>query len=103
MVTIYGRDLKPKHPCMQLLVGSLIQVLLVDMSYLSYLWSQCFPSELKYSGLLSFLVKSNAVLSTYTLVWWNYCYSNVFISVKQAQALQFVRENVYRNLLDAST
>ena len=53
-------------PCMQLLVGSLTQVLLVDMSYLTYLWFQCLPSESKYSELLSFLVKSNAISSAYT-------------------------------------
>jgi len=56
-------------PCTQLLIGSLIQVLLVDMSYLTYLWSECLPSESKYSGLLSFLVKTNAVTSAYTPAW----------------------------------
>ena len=81
--------------CTQLLVGSLIQVLLVDMSYLTYLWFQCLPSESKYPGFLSILVTSNAVLSAYTLVWGNYCYSNVLISAKQVQTLQAVRENVY--------
>ena len=45
------------------------------------------------------LVKSNAALSAYR----NYCYSNALISAKQAQTLQFVRENAYRNLLDGST
>ena len=51
-------------------IGSLIQVLLVDMSYLTYLtylWSQCLSSESKYSGLVSFLVKNIAVSSAYTL------------------------------------
>ena len=48
-------------PCMQLLVGSLTQVLLVDMSYLT--------SESKYSGLISFSVKSNAISSAYTPAW----------------------------------
>ena len=51
-------------PCTQLLVGSLIQV---DISYSTYLWSQCLPSESKYSGILGFLVKSNTISSTYTL------------------------------------
>jgi len=31
------------------------------------------------------------------------CKKNVLISAKLAQTLQFFRENVYRNLLDAST
>jgi len=39
--------------CTQLLVGSLIHVLLVDMNYLTYLWSQCLPSETKYTELFS--------------------------------------------------
>jgi len=71
-------------PCMQLLVGSLIQVLLVDMSYLTYLWSQCLSSCVK-------ILRTSELFSQHTL-WCREITVTQTCLYQQAQTLQFFLE-----------